>query len=199
MGKKDVFHGWNCLLFYLELVWFIKLSMSKLEKNSNLVIILGLIPFFTIMEKFVTESNFMQFLKTMGNYFSEPILKLRIFWPISQIFIAFFFVKNDVISWKFRSHSFGICLRSIKLRMNLWGHRFSQNTNQKLTIFLPYPLINFQGRNLGNFWLAFWGKRWPNKFILNLIDLYWIQWVKFMYSEKATKCCKMSTKDLIDS
>ena len=94
MGKKDVFHGWNCLLFYLELVWFIKLSMSKLEKNSNLVIILGLIPFFTIMEKFVTESNFMQFLKTMGNYFSEPILKLRIFWPISQIFIAFFLSKT---------------------------------------------------------------------------------------------------------
>ena len=39
--------------------------------------------------------------------------------------------------------------------MNLWGHRFSQNANQKLPGFLPYPLINFQGRNLGNFWLAF--------------------------------------------
>ena len=45
--------------------------MSKLEKNSNLVKIHGSIHFFTIMEKFVTESNFMQFLKTMGNYFSE--------------------------------------------------------------------------------------------------------------------------------
>jgi hypothetical protein len=39
------------------------------------------------------------------------------------------------------------------------GHRFSQNANQKLPRFLPYPLINFQGRNLGNFWLVFWEKR----------------------------------------
>ena len=29
--------------------------------------------------------------------------------------------------------------------------------------FLP---INFHGRNLGNFWLAFWEKRWPHK-VLN--------------------------------
>ena len=57
--------------------------------------------------------------------------------------------------------------------MNLWGHYFSQNANQKFEGFLPYPLINFQGRNLGNFWLAFWEKRWPHKFILNLTDLYW--------------------------
>ena len=55
--------------------------------------------------------------------------------------------------------------------MNLWGHRFSQNANQKLSRFLPYPLINFHGRNFGNFWLAFWEKRWPHKFILNLTDL----------------------------
>ena len=31
---------------------------------------------------------------------------------------------------------------------------------------------NFQGRNLRNFWWAFWEKRWPHKFILNLTDLY---------------------------
>ena len=30
---------------------------------------------------------------------------------------------------------------------------------------------NFQGRNLRNFWWAFWEKRWPHKFILNLTDL----------------------------
>ena len=65
-----------------------------------------------------------------------------------------------------------VSLRSVKFRMNLWGHRFSQNANQKLPRFLPYPLINFQGKNLGNFWLAFWEKRWPHKFILNLTDLY---------------------------
>ena len=46
--------------------------------------------------------------------------------------------------------------------MNLWGHPG----------FLPYPLINFQGRNPGNFWLAFWEKRWHHKFFLNLTDLY---------------------------
>ena len=56
--------------------------------------------------------------------------------------------------------------------MNLWGHRFSQNANQKFEGFLLYPLINFQSRNPSNFWLAFWEKWWPNKFILNLTDLY---------------------------
>ena len=35
-----------------------------------------------------------------------------------------------------------------------------------------YPLINFQGRNPSNLWLAFWEKRWPHKLILNLTDLY---------------------------
>ena len=33
-------------------------------------------------------------------------------------------------------------------------------------------LINFQGRNLCDFWLGFWKKWWPHKFILNLTDLY---------------------------
>ena len=28
--------------------------------------------------------------------------------------------------------------RSVKFRMNFWGHRFSQNSNQKLQGFLPY-------------------------------------------------------------
>ena len=35
--------------------------------------------------------------------------------------------------------------------------------------------MNLQGRNLRNFWLAFWKKRWPHKFILNLTDLYCMQ------------------------
>ena len=35
-----------------------------------------------------------------------------------------------------------------------------------------HTLINFQGRNLCDFWLEFWKKRWPHKFILNLTDLY---------------------------
>ena len=35
--------------------------------------------------------------------------------------------------------------------MNLWGHRFSQNANQKFEGFLPCPLINFKGRNLAKF------------------------------------------------
>ena len=48
---------------------------------------------------------------------------------------------------------------------------FSQNPNQNLPRFLPYALIDFQGRNLGNFWMAFWEKRWPHEFILNLSDL----------------------------
>ena len=64
--------------------------------------------------------------------------------------------------------------------MNLWGHLFSQNASQKLPRFLPYPLINVQGRNLGNFWLAFWEKRWPQKFILNSTDLYTEHWNGFL-------------------
>ena len=44
--------------------------------------------------------------------------------------------------------------------MNIWGHRFFQNPNQKLQRFLPYPLVNFQGRNLCNFWLGFWKKQY---------------------------------------
>ena len=64
-------------------------------------------------------------------------------------------------------------LRWIKVQLEMieWGHRFSQNANQKLLGFLPYPFINFQGRNPGNNLLAFWEKRWPHKFILNLTDL----------------------------
>ena len=52
--------------------------------------------------------------------------------------------------------------------MNLWGHCFSQIANQEVPRFLPYPLINFQGRNLCNFCLGFGEKRGPHKFFLNL-------------------------------
>ena len=61
--------------------------------------------------------------------------------------------------------------RSIKFIMNLWGHRFSQNANQKFEGFLPYPLINFQGRNPSTFWLVFLEKQRPYRFILNLSNL----------------------------
>ena len=61
--------------------------------------------------------------------------------------------------------------RSVKFRINLRGHHFSQNSYQKLPRILPYTLINFQGRNHCNFWLAFWEKWWSHKSILNLTDL----------------------------
>ena len=61
-------------------------------------------------------------------------------------------------------------------------HGFNQHDPQLNTIIflkeiariakMPHPRIKFQGRNLGNFWLAFWAKWWPHKFILNLTDLY---------------------------
>ena len=66
--------------------------------------------------------------------------------------------------------------------MNLWGHRFSLNANQKFEGFLPYPLIIYQGRNTSNFWLVFWEKLWPHKLILNLTDLYIV-----------IKCCYLGT------
>ena len=37
--------------------------------------------------------------------------------------------------------------------------------------FRPTFLINFQGRNLCNFWLGFWKKRCPHKLILKLTDI----------------------------
>ena len=43
--------------------------------------------------------------------------------------------------------------------------------NYPVSSDLKLPLINFQGRNPSNFWLAFWEKRWPLRFILNLTDL----------------------------
>ena len=52
-----------------------------------------------------------------------------------------------------------------------WIYEVIVSPNQKLQRFLPYPLINYQGRNLCNFWLAFWEKQWTHKFILNLTDL----------------------------
>ena len=52
--------------------------------------------------------------------------------------------------------------------MNLWGHRFFQNPNQKLQRFLPYLLINFECKYLCNFWLGYWKNQWSHKFILNL-------------------------------
>ena len=67
--------------------------------------------------------------------------------------------------------------------MNLWGHLSPKFPTQNYR-FLPYPLINFQGRNLCNFWLEFWEKRWPHEFILNLIDLY--KWKIFF--DKFTPC-----------
>ena len=42
---------------------------------------------------------------------------------------------------------------------NLWGHRFSQNANQKLPRFLTWKFTRGQVRSLGKFWLAFWEKR----------------------------------------
>ena len=79
--------------------------------------------------------------------------------------------------------------------MNLWCHRFSQNSNQKLQGFWPYYtnkdrstffgyflvsegsflaaiLVCWYGRNPCNFRFAFWEKSWPHIFILNLTDLY---------------------------
>jgi hypothetical protein len=76
--------------------------------------------------------------------------------------------------------------------MNLWGHRFSQNANQKLQEFLPYytnkDRSTFFGEflvSLGSFFgydpclfgraeiLVILGRNdeWPHKFILNLTDL----------------------------
>ena len=52
--------------------------------------------------------------------------------------------------------------------MNWWGHRFFQNTNLKLQRFLPYPLINFQGRHFCYFWLRFGRND-------DLIHSFWIQ------------------------
>ena len=67
--------------------------------------------------------------------------------------------------------------------------------------FCPkYPLINFQGRSLGNFWLAFWEKWWPHKFILNLTDLYIVIWISFYtYSSGTVKVGSRAANNLLVS
>ena len=52
--------------------------------------------------------------------------------------------------------------------MNLWGHRFSQNANQKISRFLSYPLISFQNRNLEIFGWHFGRND-------DLINSFWIE------------------------
>ena len=42
----------------------------------------------------------------------------------------------------------------------------------KMLRILPWKFIRGSGRNLKNFRLAFWEKRWPHKFILNLTDIH---------------------------
>ena len=37
--------------------------------------------------------------------------------------------------------------------MNLWGHHFSQNANQKLQGFLPYQANKDRSTFLGDFWV----------------------------------------------
>ena len=56
-----------------------------------------------------------------------------------------------------------------KLRFCIWNDFLKGQLNAEWISALP--LINFQGRNPGNFWLVFWEKHWPHKFILHLIDL----------------------------
>ena len=117
-------------------------SATALEKKSSLKI--GIWSK-TRLEYYSKKSNFIsdrhQFSK------KEPNFHWSCFW-------------NSPFGWSMDISNYQ---RSVKFRMNLWGHRFSQNPNQKLQRFLPYPLINFQGR--------FRDKRWPHKIILNSTDL----------------------------
>ena len=83
--------------------------------------------------------------------------------------------------------------------MNLWGHRFSQNANQKLQEFLLCPLINFQGRNPCNFWLAFLEKRRPHNLTdfsqntLHKLPFYLIQMRKKLNPiDTFLECCSHS-------
>jgi hypothetical protein len=53
------------------------------------------------------------------------------------------------------------------------------------------------GRNPCNFWFAFWEKRWPHKFILNLADLY--QKLIFVLSRKRKEKHGDSQELILDS
>ena len=108
---------------------------------------------------------------------SEFYLKLntksanKIIWHIILLYIWVYihilrrpqqFAKIFQLIWRL------IC--QLNSEQNLWGHRFSQNPNQKLQRFCPGSLL--EGRaEISVFWLGFWEKRWPHKFILNLPDL----------------------------
>ena len=67
---------------------------------------------------------------------------------------------------------------------------FFPKCQPKITKISALEVYRGQGRNLRNFWLALWEKRWPHKFIPNLTDLLkrvgrfalwicsWLEWRK---------------------
>ena len=61
--------------------------------------------------------------------------------------------------------------------MSFWFHRLDQNINEKLT----NSALEWVGQNLSNFSLVFWSKRWHQKDILKLTDLY-TQYIKNNHS-----------------
>ena len=70
-----------------------------------------------------------------------------------------------------RDHPY-VLLKVSQMQNEFMRSLFLPNASQKLQGFLPYHLINFQGRNPWNFWLTVWEKRLTHKFIQNFTDLY---------------------------
>ena len=98
--------------------------------------------------KTVKARHLLQMVSRLWNFlineFKIEILLLQYF-CFPQSYFTKRNIKRICTFWLYLSY-LGI-FRSVKFRMNLRGHRFSQNANQKFWGFLPYPLINFQGRN----------------------------------------------------
>ena len=86
--------------------------------------------------------GFKNFVHKFQDYFAA---KIQIIWEVHKILKT---ISNFVLTL---------------------GHRFSQNANQNFKDFCPGSLS--EGRNPKKIWLAFWEKRWPEEFILNLTDL----------------------------
>ena len=79
-----------------------------------------------------TKMKYMEWMKQINSFFLQNVFENGHNWSKHST------TRKAWRGWIQRSTDhFG--QRSLKFRMNLWGHRFSQNANHKLQGFLPYP------------------------------------------------------------
>ena len=116
---------------------FHSIAMDNVSSNSqiNKVMLLCGVIFRNLRKKntFITQIIDNYYFATIG------ILFPKLFWPLVRNHCSSDLEKR--LKFKAEGREFSKFLRSLKVRvnfrMNLWSHRFSQNTDKKLSKFLP--------------------------------------------------------------